>query len=681
MLTYGTGLLKDGWSFAGSFSRRWANEGFIKGTYYDGFSYFGTVEKFINDAHSLSFTAFASPTENGRSSPAVQEMYDLAGTNFYNPSWGYQNGEVRNAAVGRTNEPAFIFTHDWKINNSSSLMSALSYITGKSKVSGLDWFNAADPRPDYYRNLPSYISVDDSLGGVQAAALLSGNEEARQIKWDELFAANQLNQDTIYNVDGDSGKTVTGKRASYLVQDRVTAISNFSFNTIYNTVIGDNTSLSGGITYQKQQSEFYKEVKDLLGADYFVDYDQYAQQDFPNDTNALQSDINHPNNVVYVGDKYDYNYIAHIDKISGWWQTTFKFSHIDYFFGTQVSKTNFYREGKMRNGVFPDNSYGKADQQSFINFGAKGGFTYKVNGRNYVFVNAALQTNAPDFDDAYVSAKTRNDLAPDLKSEDATSVEGGYLLKAPKIRGRAVLYYTQVNNAIKTTSFYHDDYQTFVNYTLTNIDKRYTGSELAVEAALGQGFSATAVAALGQYIYSDRPLGTVTQDNNAEPLAENEIIYAKNFHVAGSPEKAYTAGINYRGKGFWFVYLNFNYFDGIWIDYNPARRTVQGIDLVDPESDLFNDIIDQQKADGQFTMDLSGGKSWKLDEKIKEIKRPTFLLLNVGITNLLNNKKFITNGYEQLRFDFYENNVGKFAPKYFYSYGTTFFVSLTLRMN
>lgn len=58
-----------------------------------------------------------------------------------------------------------------------------------------------------------------------------------------------------------------------------------------------------------------------------------------------------------------------------------------------------------------------------------------------------------------------------------------------------------------------------------------------------------------------------------------------------------------------------------------------------------------------------------------------FLVFNAGITNLLNNKKFINGGYEQLRFDYFEKNPDKFATKYFYSYGTTFFVSVTFRLN
>lgn len=682
MLTYGSGLMKNGWSVAASFSRRWASNGYIKGTFYDGTAYFGSVEKFINDRHSLSFTAFGSPTKTGRSSPAVQEMYDLAGTNYYNPTWGLQNGEVRNAVVGKTNIPVFIFAHEWKINSASSLLSSVSYIKGKSKVSGLDWFNATDPRPDFYRKLPSFILAEgDTAGSIAATELLTSGEEARQINWAALYEANRLNIDTIYNVNGVSDSIVSGKRASYIIENRVTDVEQFSFNSVYNHTISDNTVLSAGINYHASSTEFYKEVDDLLGADFYVDLNQYAEQDFPNDTAAIQNDLNNPNRTLHSGDKYGYDYIAHNKKLGGWWQAVFKFNHVDFFFGTQITQSQFYREGKTRYGISPDNSFGNSEEQVFVNLGAKGGITYKINGRNYLFVNAAYLTDAPDFENAYVSSRTRDILAPDLNNENISSVEGGYLLKAPKLKGRAVFYYAQMNDATETNSFYHDDFRTFVNYTLTNLDKRYTGSELAAEAALGKGFSASAVAAIGQYTYTDRPFATITQDNSDEILANKEIVYSKNFHVAGSPEKAYTLGLNYRAKDFWYVYLNFNYFDGIWIDYNPARRTQAGVDLVDPESQLFNDIIDQQKVDAQFTMDLSAGKSWKIDGKFKSLKRNTFILLNVGITNLTNNKKFITNGYEQLRYDFYENNVNKFAPKYFYSYGTTFFVSLILRMN
>ena len=35
------------------------------------------------------------------------------------------------------------------------------------------------------------------------------------------------------------------------------------------------------------------------------------------------------------------------------------------------SNTTFWRDGKMQNGRFPDNSLGESDKQSFTNYGAK----------------------------------------------------------------------------------------------------------------------------------------------------------------------------------------------------------------------------------------------------------------------------------------------------------------------
>ncbi|MBK7428079.1 MAG: hypothetical protein IPI60_14175 [Saprospiraceae bacterium] len=93
MYTTNTGMMKNGWAFSFSGSRRWAQEAYNPGTFYDAWSYFLGAEKKINEKHSISLVAFGAPTVRGGTSPVVQEMYDLAGTNYYNPNWGYQNGE------------------------------------------------------------------------------------------------------------------------------------------------------------------------------------------------------------------------------------------------------------------------------------------------------------------------------------------------------------------------------------------------------------------------------------------------------------------------------------------------------------------------------------------------------------------------------------------------------------
>jgi hypothetical protein len=685
MLTYGTGILSNGWSFALSGSRRWSTEGYVPGTYYDGWSYFASAEKIINNNHSISLTIFGAPTINGRSKPATQELYDLAGSHYYNPNWGYQNGKKRNAVVGDRSQPVFILNHDWKINNLSSLQSAISYQFGKDKVSGLEWYNAPDPRPDYYRNLPSY--VDGSVASQsQADNLFSNNESVRQINWDKLYETNSFNIDTVYDANGIKGSKVGGKRSLYILRNRVRDNQIFNFNTIYNKVVTDHFAITAGLTYQTQSTDNYAEVKDLLGGSFYVDQNKYADTSTVNagNNNAIQNDLNHPNRVLHVGDKFGYNYTSHISMVSDFFQTMFKFNKVDFFFGMNLSGTSFYRTGNYRNGIFPDDSYGDSQINNFLNYAFKGGITYKYNGKNYFYINGATLSKAPYFDDVYISPITRNSVADNIVNEHIQSIEGGYLLRSPKLKVRATAYYTQFTNGTKTERFFLEgNNSTFVNFTMTGIDKTHVGIELAADANLGMGFGATAVASIGQYYYSSRPVATATQDNSDTTLFKNETIYIKNLRVAGSPQSAYSLGLNYRSKKFWHLNVNFNYFDNIYIDYSPARRRLAALDKVDQDSPLWNEILGQEKEKGQFTMDISGGWSWKVNNKFKSLKRNTFLVLNLGVTNITNNKDLVVTGYEYTRIDpqGQQTDLAKFPPRYSYGYGTTFFVSLLLRMN
>ncbi|MFI5218103.1 MAG: carboxypeptidase regulatory-like domain-containing protein [Bacteroidia bacterium] len=679
MATYATGLLKSGWSFALSGSHRWSNEGYIAGTFYDSWSYFATAEKQINSNHSLAFTFFGAPGKNGKSSPVVQELYDLAGSSNYNPNWGWQNGEKRNAAVGRNNIKSFILTHEWKINNNSTLETALSYQFGKGKLSGLDWYNAPNPKPDYYRNLPSF--TEDSTLSAQAALLLQNNDTLLQVNWDALYAANSLSDTTVEDADGIAGNSVSGKWARYIIEDRVTDQKIINFNTFYNNILSDHISFTAGLNLQKQKSEFYKEVNDLLGADFYVDINKYAEQDNPGNYNVIQNDLNNPNNILHAGDRFGYDYIADITKISGWWQAKFTFDKVDFFLASQVTHTGFFRDGKTKYGLFPDNSYGKSSTQNYTNYSFKGGTTYKLNGRNYLFANVSFATRAPYFENAYTSPRTRDEIATGVTDEQINSAEGGYLLKTPKMKMRFVGYYTNFKNSSEIRYFFNEATNSFGSINLTDIDKRHTGIEAAVERNLGKGFSASAVAAVGQYFYTSQPKATFNEDESAKKLIEDQVVYSKNLRVAGSPQSAYTAGIGYRSPNFWFLNLSFNYFDNIYIDFSPVRRTVDGIDLVDPDSELWDKILAQEKVKGQFTLDFFGGWSWKMNNKFRSLKRNTFLVLNVGVNNILDNNDFITNGFEQLRFDFENKDPDKYASKYFYAFGRTYFINLTLRFN
>ena len=294
--SHSTGMSKTGWAFTVAGSGRWSDEGFIEGTYFRGASGFLAVDKRINSRHLLSAVAMASPTESGRSTWAVQEMLDISGNQNYNPLWGMQNGKKRNSSVAKVFQPVFILTHDWKLNDKMSLVTAGAYIYGKRSVSGIDWYNAADPRPDYYRYLPSYQL--DTVVKLQTLFALQNDVDRRQINWGALYNTNYISNETIKDANGIQGNNVTGKRSHYIVEDRVTYTNRLNFNTVLTAAVSEHFDFNAGGCYQYQKNKYYKEVNDLLGGEFYVDINQFAERDFRGNTDAIQNDLNNPNRIL-----------------------------------------------------------------------------------------------------------------------------------------------------------------------------------------------------------------------------------------------------------------------------------------------------------------------------------------------------------------------------------------------
>ncbi len=687
MATHSTGMSPRGWAFSFSGSRRWAEEGYVPGTYYDGWSYFAAVDKRIGQNHLLSLAVFGAPTENGRQGAAVDEMRELAGTNFYNPNWGYQNGEKRNASIGRTHQPVAILTHDFRMNNSTTLTSAAGYSFGDRSVTALDWYNAADPRPDYYRYLPSYTSTwantTDPVQGQMLYDLMKSDIHYRQINWQNLYNVNRASYASIENADGIPGNTVSGRRSRYIIEERVINTHRLNLNSVLNTRFGDFVDFTAGISYQMQNNHYYKEVDDLLGGDFYVNLNQFAERDFPTDNSANQFDLDHPNRILREGDRFGYNYDIHLSKLSGWAQAVVKRSKFDFFLAGQLGSTRFYRDGNTRNGLFPNDSKGKGTENDFTEYAGKAGVTFKLDGRNYFYANGGYVNRAPYFENVYISPRTRNTQQDNVTAEKISTVEGGYVMNAPKLKLRVSGYYTRFQDGLDVMSFYHDTYQNFVNYAINGIDRLHFGGEFGAELKLTPVFTINAAAAVGRYYYDSRQNATITVDNSSATLGQ-QIIYAENFRVPSTPQEAYSLGVTYRSPKFWFVSLTGNYFDQAWLSINPLRRTWDALKYVEPKSDGYQEIFNQTKFDTQYTLDFFGGYSLKLPKHFEINRQPTYLVFNLGVNNILDNKDIVTGGYEQLRYDAQTStsdpiSVGKFPPKLYFAYGLNFFASVTLR--
>lgn len=683
MATYATGVNENGWAFALSGSRRWAQEGFVEGTVFDGWAYFAGVSKHFNEKHKLHLTVFGSPTKRGRIGVATDEARDLAGTNFYNPLWGFQDGEKRNSRVQNSHAPTGMLTHDWQLSENSSLTTAVSYQYSINGQTRLDWFNRADPRPDYYRYLPSYLAWGENADAetVEARAqYLRDNPDLLQINWDQLYEENRNYVGTIQNANGIEGNTVTGNWSRTILEEQHFDSDEVNFAMNYRSDINDEWSLNLGARYQAQVQHTFREVHDLLGGEFFVDIDKFAEREaVENIEDFQQSDLNNPNRILQVGDRYGWNYDLNIRKGGQWGQLHHQGNRWEVFAAGEFESTQMWREGFFRNGRFPDSSEGESDRILFNNFGLKGGVTYKIDGRNYLYGNASYQTKAPTARVAFASPRTRNQITPNLESEKILSYEIGYNLRAPKFKGRLTAFWTRFEDQTRRLTLYNDLQRTFTTLILQNIDREHAGIEAALTAQVTSALSLTGVAAIGQNIFTSRMQGSLYRDNAEQPtgLFGDDIfqVYSDGFYVANGPQEAYTFKIGYEGKDYWFANLNFNYFDKIFTDFSPFRRTETAVFGLEDDPEVFDRVVRQEQLDSQFTVDFFGGKSFQVD-KLNDLR----ILLIAGVSNILDNQEFRTGGFEQTRFNYATRNPDNFPPNYFYSFGRTFFIQATFQL-
>jgi hypothetical protein len=670
MGTYSTGLMKNGWAFSASASHTYGEQGFSDGTYIQANSYFLSVDRKLNDKHTLNLVAFGSPQRRGRSTGSVQEMYDIAGSNYYNPNWGNQEGRVRNSREYRIHQPVVMLRHDWSITSKTKVMTNLGFQFGKYGSTRLDWYDAPDPRPDYYRRLPSYALVPETKELI--TAFLKADENNRQVNWQALYDANATRNYTIENVDGVAGNNVRGKLAAYILESENYDNQKINFNTTINSQITERLSFTGGIQHLREKVHYYRRVEDLLGADFYVDFNRFALRDFPSNKDAGQNDINHPNRILKEGDVFGHNYDIPTVRSTVWAQFGFKAKKFDYFASVSVANQSFYREGYTKVGLFPNNSYGKSETNNFLNTGVKGGITFKLDGRNYFAVNGSYRTRAPFANESFVSPRVRDQLVSGLTNEKITAFDVSYLARYTKMKARLSAFYTDFRDKISNDVFYHEEFLTFVNYIMTGINRKHTGVELGIEYNLTSKLTLNVAGAYGEYYHTSRPTATISRDNSAEDFVTGRTVYIDNYYFAGMPQTAGTIGLNYRSTKFWFFGANINGFSKNYLSFNPDRRTAEAVASINAtnETELFNQIIGEEKLPDAMTVDFSAGKSIRL-------KNGSFVRINLNAGNILNNTTFKTGGFEQLRFDYEGHNVNKFPPRYFYSYGTNFNLNIS----
>ena len=412
--TYSSGILQNGWAVTAQLSYRFSpyidHKGIIgEGIKYYSLGYFVTAEK-IWDRVRLKLITFGAPTERGQNAAVTQEVYDLTGSIYYNPYWGYQDGKVRNSRIVKSFDPTTIVAAEFKIDENQKIKAAVGYHYSMYSNSALNFYNAPDPRPDYYRNLPSAmwdgqianpnenikhseVQVYDENGQHYPWGLFIGNSynsgipgynlgegftaadgnlvgpsvdknqynelvqlwksrdnKTTQIDWNSIYAANYANNVT--NPDG---------AAKYILERRHNDIQEASAMFNYRNTKYNHLTMTLGVDAKFAQGIHYKTVDDLLGANQWIDIDPFADRDAKelatssgytqdNIKTVIQNDLYAPNKVIKKGDRFGYDYRINMGHLKAWFQNEWNFNDVDLYYALAIDYNSMQRVTSMLNG-------------------------------------------------------------------------------------------------------------------------------------------------------------------------------------------------------------------------------------------------------------------------------------------------------------------------------------------
>ena len=683
MYTYGSGVSAKGWSWAASLGYRWAKRGYVKGTFYNSLSYYLGVQK-VWQGHTFSLATWGNPTERASQGPVTDEMYWIANDNQYNPYWGYQNGEVRNSRVINDFQPSVIATWDWNINDEMKLTTTLTGRYSMYKSTKLNYNNADNPLPTYWKNMPSsYYNVwpdddgtfNDPLNRTEqgledwntAYNYLKASEANRQIDWDRLYWANQQ-------------ANASGADALYYVQAKHNNNFNLTFSTMLKQMLNKNSTWNIGLVAATNKGMHYQTMEDLMGANAFHNINSYALGNYAADNPYVQYDLDHPNQLIKEGDTFGYDYDLNVQKAYAWTNYTTTFSRFRAFIAGKIGGTTMSRNGNMRNGMFADNSYGKSGTAKFLDGGVKGSLAANLGGGHMVRLGAGYQWNAPMAQTAFVSPETNNDFVDNLKNEKVFSAEFDYQYQNSWLRANINAYYSQMSDVTEWQNFYFDDINSFSYVSMTGIEKAYYGVEVGMEFRITSDFNIRAVGTWGEGKNTNNC--DVRYLNSTKRTYHDDVVMNKGMHEAGTPLSAYSLALNYNKSG-WFLSLNGNYYDRIYLSYAPSYRYQSTlITMGNVNNDGSYNVPEQAKGKGGFMLDGSIGRLIRL-------RHGRSLSINLMVTNILNNTKLCTGGFEQSRSDYTVKDDGsknnerayKFSrnPYKFYAYGINGMLNLTYK--
>lgn len=648
-----------GWQIAATVQGRTGRDLYADGVFSNSLNASVQLSKRFRDRHFISVIAVVPASMRSLRSSSTQEAFELTGNRLYNPSWGYQNGEIRSGRIRRETVPLTAAVYQVSLSDGTSLATSFTAETGVKRYSTLAWYDAPSPLPDYYRWMPSYQT--DPTARLEMENIWRTNDTRyTQINWDEFYLQNMNSR------DGSS---------TYVLEDRTERITNLQFLAEGITRIGERLTVRYGIRGARMHSRFYKEMRDLMGRGYFIDRDYYLVDDGVYG-NKLQNDLRHPNRIIREGDRFGYDYDLRRNEIGVGGSLEYHADRLRALIATNIESSSLFRRGHYEKELFPGNeSFGKSRTLRFTPYRFRVSAGYSFSARHYLEMTLYTASQTPDESDLFLNQEYNNRPVDNPTTEKRYGAEIGYTWTGRIIRFRATFYVVRTSDGTQIRHYYDDFFGTYSDMTASGIGTLRYGVEATALIRLAYRWNLTLAVNAGRYRYADNPRITVYADTNNEVLDHDARSYLGDCVVGNTPQVTGFAGLNYYGPKGWGVQVEGAWAGNRYVEPSLIRRTPRIARQMAESPEAFDLFTRQERLANAFTLNATLFKSFYFNA--------SRLTLMLSVRNILNDTDQFFSGYESSRIRRIRTaDASVYRPldtRYLYAYPRTFYASISFK--
>jgi outer membrane cobalamin receptor len=516
--TVSTGLLESGLAATISAAKT-TGDGYVDGTEFEGANYFVNLSYQINDNHKFSLTSFGAPQSHGQrqyKNTTIEGFRNAESGTKFNPDWGLRGGKVVHVDNNFYHKNQTSLNHYWNINDNSNLSTAVY----------ASWGNGGG----------SSRGGDTSLFDVR----IGGDDQPIDI-------------DNIVNINRANGEQGLG--AQSFLRAGFNNHSWYGLLSTYDTALGENFKLIGGLDLRTYTGYHYTKVTDLLGGAYAFD----------------DNDANRPNNAAKVGDVISYNNDGEVGWQGLFGQLEYDKDRWSIFTSLSASNTSYVR---VDNFLLDSDPLKETDKYNFFGYSAKGGANFRVNDLHNVFANIGYFEKAPSFR-AFENGQHDNALVnPDANNEKVFSVELGYGLRSEKFAANVNVYRTAWDDRFLSKRFESQAGENFYA-SILGVNAIHQGIEIDFTYKPNEKLNFYGMLSLGDWQW-DSNLENVPVFDEEQNEVGNVSLFIEGLKVSDAAQTTAAVGMNWEIMDKTFFTVDYNYFADLYADFDPNDRGVSG---------------------------------------------------------------------------------------------------------